>query len=437
MDLRDLARDDLAALGERLHARYQAFRARGLNLNLARGKPSTEQVELSSRLLDLPGPDDYLSRDGDDVRNYFGPPQGLPEARALFAGILGAPIEQIVLGDNSSLALMHDVIVYALLHGLPESPRPWSQDGPITFVCPAPGYDRHFGLCEGYGIKMISVPLTGHGPDMDVVEGLVADDPTIRGMWCVPRYSNPTGEVYSDETVERLAAMPTAAPDFRLFWDNAYAVHHLTANPQPLANILDASARHGHTNRPIIFASTSKVTLAGAGLAMLASSPDNVTWFLKHMGRRSIGPDKINQLRHVRYLQNEDGVHALMDQHRQILAPKFARVQEMFGELLSGTGTATWTEPTGGYFISLDVMDGCAKRVVSLAKDAGIAVVPAGQTFPYSNDPRDRNIRIAPSFPVLEEVEQAAEGLALCVLLAATEKLLAETAAPVSRETRL
>src|SRR5919206_319878 len=355
MDLRTLGTDDLVALRDRLRGRYADFRARDLTLNLARGKPSTEQVELSERLLELPGTDDYLSENGDDVRNYFGPPQGLPEARALFSGILGAPIEQIVLGDNSSLAMMHDVIVYALLHGLPDSPRPWSQDGSIAFLCPSPGYDRHFGLCEGYGIKMIPVPLTGHGPDLDVV---------------------------------------------------------------------DASARHGHPNRPFVFASTSKVTLAGAGLAMLASSPDNVRWYLKHAGRRSIGPDKINQLRHARFLRDEAGLRRLMDAHRQLLVPKFTRVQEMFGELLGGTGAATWSEPKGGYFISLDVMDGCAKRVVALANEAGIAVVPAGQTFPYGNDPRDRNIRIAPSFPTLDEVEQAAEGLALCVLLAATEKVL-------------
>jgi DNA-binding transcriptional MocR family regulator len=432
MDLRTLGTDDLAALRDRLRGRYAALRARGLSLNLARGKPSTEQVMLSEAMLDLPGTDTYLSKDGDDVRNYYGPAQGLPEARALFAGILDAPIEQIVLGDNSSLALMHDVIVYALLHGLCDSPRPWSQDGPITFLCPSPGYDRHFGLCDGYGIKMIPVPLTGQGPDMDVVEPLVASDPTIRAMWCVPKYSNPTGETYSDETVERLAAMKTAAPAFRLLWDNAYAVHHLTDDPPELANVLEASERHGHTNRPIIFASTSKVTLAGAGLAILASSPDNVAWYVKHAGRRSIGPDKINQLRHALFLKDETGVERLMQRHRELIAPKFARVHELFGELLTGTGAATWTEPKGGYFISLDVMEGCAKRVVGLAKEAGITVVPAGQTFPYSNDPRDSNIRIAPTFPSLDEVEQAAEGIGVCVLLAATEKLLEGRGAAVA-----
>ena len=428
MELTALATDDLASLRTRLHGRYLDFKARGLTLNLARGKPSTDQVALSEHLLDLPGTDDFISEAGDDVRNYFGDPQGLREARALFTGLLGAPIEQIVLGDNSSLAIMHDVIVYALLHGLCDSPRPWSQDGPITFLCPSPGYDRHFGLCEGYGIKMIPVPLTGHGPDLDVVEPLVADDPSIRGIWCVPMYSNPTGEVYSDEVVERLATMPTAAPDFRLFWDNAYAVHHLTDSPPRLANILEASARHGHPNRPFIFGSTSKITLAGAGIALFASSPENVRWYLKHAARRTIGPDKINQLRHARYLQNEAGIHALMEKHRQLLVPKFQRVQDMFGEMLSGTGAATWTEPRGGYFISLNVMAGCAKRVVKLANEAGITVVPAGQTFPYSQDPQDSNIRLAPSAPSIEEIELAAEGIALCTLLAASEKLLADRA---------
>lgn len=426
MDLHTLPTDTLLSLRDRLQGRYRDFRARGLTLNLARGKPSGEQLTLSQRLLELPGPYDAVSAAGDDVRNYFGETQGLSETRAIFTGLLGAPIEQIILGDNSSLALMHDVIVFALLFGLPESPRPWTKEEQITFLCPAPGYDRHFGLCEGFGIKMIPVPLTGSGPDLRLVEALAAEDPTIRGMWCVPRFSNPTGEVYSPETIERLAAMPTAAPDFRLFWDNAYGVHVLDDDAPELANVLDASARHGHPNRPFVFASTSKITLAGAGIGMTASSPENVRWLLGHMARRTIGPDKVNQLRHARFLRDRQGLHDLMQAHREILAPKFAKVHTMFSELLSGTGAATWTEPKGGYFISLDVMDGCAKRVVSLAKQAGIAVVPAGQTFPYSQDPRDSNIRLAPSFPSETEVEQAAEGIALCTLLAASEKVLAE-----------
>jgi len=428
MDLQSLSTEQLAAMRDRLQGRYQEFRARGLSLNMARGKPSSEQLDLSQRLLDLPGSDDAVSDAGDDVRNYFGEAQGLRETRAIFTDLVGAPIEQIILGDNSSLALMHDTIVYALLFGLPDGERPWSKEEQITFLCPAPGYDRHFGLCEGFGIKMIPIPMTGNGPDMDLVESLVASDPTVRGMWCVPRFSNPTGETYSPETVERLAKMPTAAPDFRLFWDNAYGVHTLTDTAPALANILELSAAHGHPNRPFVYASTSKITLAGAGIGMVATSPENVRWLLKHMGRRTIGPDKVNQLRHARFLKDKDGLLALMAEHRRILAPKFARVDNMFAELLTGTGAATWTKPEGGYFISLDVMDDCAKRVVALAKDAGVTVVPAGQTFPYSQDPRDRNIRIAPSFPSENEMEQAAEGIAICALLAATEKLLADRA---------
>ena len=425
MDLQSLPTDQLAALQERLQGRYQEFRARGISLNMARGKPSGEQLSLSQKLLELPGVDDATSESGDDVRNYFGEAQGLREARRVFTGLVGAPIEQIILGDNSSLALMHDVIAYATLFGLPSSPRPWSKEETITFLCPSPGYDRHFGLCEGFGIKMIPIPMTGTGPDMDMVEQLAGSDATVRGIWCVPRFSNPTGDVYSTETVQRLAAMQTAAPDFTLFWDNAYGAHILTDTAPELANILEATAAAGNPDRVFVFSSTSKITLAGAGIGMVATSPTNVTWLLKHMGRRTIGPDKVNQLRHARFLKDADGLAAHMQEHRKILAPKFARVHEMFSELLSGTGAATWTQPEGGYFISLDVMEGCAKRVVALAKEAGITMVPAGQTFPYSNDPRDTNVRIAPSFPSEKEVEQAAEGIALCTLLAATEKLLA------------
>jgi DNA-binding transcriptional MocR family regulator len=272
---------------------------------------------------------------------------------------------------------------------------------------------------------MITVPMTDDGPDLDVVERLVKDDAAIRGMWCIPKYSNPTGTVYSDETVERLAAMPTAAPDFRLFWDNAYAVHHLTAERIEIANIVEACARHGHPNRPFVFGSTSKVTLAGAGVAVVGSSPQNIAWYLKRMGRRTIGGDKVNQLRHVRFLRDRDGLLAHMDAHRAVIAPKFATVIETFTAHLAGSGIAAWTDPRGGYFISLDVLDGCAAAVVRLAKQAGVELTPAGATFPHGRDPRDRNIRIAPTYPDSASVALAAEGVALSVLVAATEKLLA------------
>jgi DNA-binding transcriptional MocR family regulator len=376
-------------------------------------------------LLDVLGTNDYLAADGSDCRNYGGL-QGLAEARALFTDLLGAPIDRIVAAGNSSLALMHDAIAYALWHGVPGGSAPWSASGPVTFVCPVPGYDRHFTICNGFGIRMVPVGLTGHGPDMDQVEPLVATDPGVKGMWCMPKYSNPTGEIYSADTIERLAAMPAAAPDFRLFWDNAYGVHHLTDTHHAIANMLDACARHGHPDRAFVFASTSKMTFAGAGVAAFGSSTANVQWWLRQLERRTIGPDKLNQLRHVRLLRDQAGMAAHMAAHATILAPKFQKVQSTFRELLGGTGVAAWTEPAGGYFISLDVLDGCASRVIDLAKAAGIAVVPAGSTFPDGHDPHDRNIRIAPSYPTLEEVSQAAEGLAVSVLLATSEALMSE-----------
>ncbi|MGO4124048.1 aminotransferase [Inquilinus sp. YAF38] len=418
--------DDLRAFRRQAGDRHAAFRARGLKLDSSRGKPSAEQLDLSNALLSLPGPDGYKAADGSDCRNYLGDVRGLPEARALFAPMLSAPAEQVLVGNNSSLTLMHDIVAFALLHGVPDGDRPWAAQGPITFLCPVPGYDRHFGICEGFGIRMIPVPLTGHGPDMDVVERLAAQDPSVKGLWAIPKYSNPTAETYSTETVERLAAMPTAAPDFRLFWDNAYAVHHLTDRPHVLSNILEACARRGHANRPFIFGSTSKITLAGAGLALFASSATNLDWARTHLSRQSIGPDKLNQLRHVRLLRDEAGIAALMERHRQIIVPKFQRVQAVFADHLGGSGVARWTEPEGGYFVSLDVRRGSARRTVALAQEAGVAMVPAGATFPYGRDPDDRNIRIAPTFPELPEVGLAAEGVALSVLVATSEAILAE-----------
>jgi DNA-binding transcriptional MocR family regulator len=427
--LSELRQDDLTAFRRRIEEQYDAFRARGLHLDLTRGKPSADQLDLSSGLLDLPGWGNYRAADGSDCRNYFGDPAGLPEARALFAPLLGAPPDQVLIGDNSSLALMHDAIVAALLHGVPTADKPagdvpWGRGEPIAFLCPSPGYDRHFALCEGFGIRMIPVALTGTGPDLAVVERLVAADPSIKGIWCVPKYSNPTGEIYAPETVARLAAMKTAAPDFRVFWDNAYAVHHLTETRHEIANMLEACARAGNPERVLVFASTSKITFAGAGLALLAASKANLAWFLRHAQRRSIGPDKLNQLRHVRLLQDHAGILALMDRHRRLLAPKFRAIDDSFARLLGGTGVAHWTKPDGGYFVSLDVTCGSATRVAALAAEAGIALVPAGRTFPNGEDPHDANLRLAPSFPSAGEVARAAEGVALSVLMAATETLL-------------
>ncbi|WP_026607674.1 aminotransferase class I/II-fold pyridoxal phosphate-dependent enzyme [Methylocapsa acidiphila] len=416
----DLSDADLEALRARVQDQYDAFRAQGLKLDMTRGKPAPEQLDLSSGLLALPGNADHFTEAGEDARNYGGL-QGLAEARALFAPMLGAPPDRVVVGNNSSLALMHDCIVWALLKGVVGSPRPWSKEAEVAFICPSPGYDRHFAICEEYGFRMLPVPMTGEGPDMDAVEALAAN-PAVKGMWCVPKYSNPTGEIYSAATVERLAAMKTGAPDFRLFWDNAYVVHHLTERRHEILNILEACARVGNADRAFVFASTSKVTLAGGGLAFFASSSANVKWLLARAGKRTIGPDKLNQLRHVRFLRDEAGILRLMDAHRALIAPKFAAVEEALERRLAGTGVARWTRPEGGYFISVDARKETAKRVVALAKDAGLALTPAGATWPFGQDPDDSSLRLAPTYPSLEEVRAASEGIALCILLAGIEK---------------
>jgi DNA-binding transcriptional MocR family regulator len=416
-----LRSDDVTASSRQLQADYDAFKARGLKLDLTRGKPSPAQLDLSNGLLSLPGEKDYVAEGAVDCRNYGGL-QGLVEVRRLFSEIMGAAPDQVVAANNSSLALMHDTVVYALLKGTCDSVAPWSQQGEISFLCPVPGYDRHFKICEDYGIRMIPVVLKDDGPDMEQVERLVSQDDSIKGMWCVPKYSNPTGTVYSDATIERLAAMKTAAPDFRIYWDNAYAVHHLTSERIEIANILDLCARHEHPNRAFVFASTSKITIPGAGLALFAASKDNVKWLLARFTPRTIGPDKINQLRHVRFLKDGAGIVQLMDRQRSLIAPKFHKVLDIFTEKLAHIPDVSWTHPKGGYFISLEVGKGCAKRVIALAKEAGVVLTPAGATHPYGKDPDDRTIRIAPTFPDLEEVAQAAEGVAICVLLAAAEK---------------
>jgi len=404
----------------KLRRSYEAFQKKGLKLNLTRGKPSSAQLDLSAGLLALPGEKDFMTEGATDCRNYGGL-QGLVEARRLFAGMLGAPAEQVVVANNSSLALMHDCVTYALLKGTCDGVAPWGKQGDIAFICPVPGYDRHFRICEDYGIRMIPLMLREDGPDMEEVERLVAGDASIKGMWCMPKYSNPTGVTFSSKVIERLAAMKTAAADFRLFWDNAYAVHHLTDERVEIANMLELCAKYGQPNRAFVFASTSKITLAGAGLALFAGSKDNVKWLLARMNPRTIGPDKLNQLRHVLFLKNEAGILELMDRHRALIAPKFRRVQAVFEEKLKGVAGVSWTRPKGGYFISLEVSKGCAKRVVTLAAEAGMELTPAGATHPYGKDPEDRTIRIAPTFPGLTEVGQAAEGVALCVQLAAAE----------------
>jgi DNA-binding transcriptional MocR family regulator len=423
MLLSDVSHGELAALHEEQTNAYNALLAKGLKLDLTRGKPSAAQLDLSNELLTLPGEGTYMDSTGTDCRNYGGL-QGLPAIRMIFAPLLNVPVDRLVAGDNSSLSIMHDSLVYALLKGTVDSVEPWSK-APIKFICPVPGYDRHFALCEQYGIEMIPVPLSQDGPDLDQVRRLVAEDRSIKGMWIVPMYSNPTGAIYTAEVTRALLEMP-AAGDFRMFWDNAYAVHHLTDAETPALDVLTMAAEAGHPNRIFLFASTSKITFAGAGVSFFASSASNVDWYLKNLSKRTIGPDKINHLRHALYLKGADGVAALMRRHREILAPKFEQVTSILSKRLGDYLGATWTDPEGGYFVSLDVADGTATRVVELAKQAGIAMTGAGAAFPYGRDPRDRNIRIAPSFPSPDEVAAAIDGLATCVLLAATEKLLSE-----------
>jgi len=431
-ELKDLPLAELRAFHDKARRAYDEFRDSGLKLDMTRGKPASDQLDLSNALLRLPDNVDYTLADGTDARNYGGSPQGIAEARELFTTMLGAAAEQIVIGNNSSLALMHDCILYAMMKGVPGSQRAWKDEDKIAFLCPVPGYDRHFAICEEYGIEMIPVELTGSGPDMDEVERLAAD-PSVRGMWCVPKYSNPTGENYSDETVRRLAVMETGAPDFRLFWDNAYALHLLTEPRAEILNMLEECAKAGNPDRAFVFGSTSKITFGGGGLALFASSPANVAWLLKRMSKRSIGPDKLNQLRHVRYLKSNEGLEALMERHCALIRPKFEAVYEAFDRHLAGTGAATWTKPGGGYFVSVDAVDGCAARIIELAGEAGIALVPPGATFPYGKDPRDRNIRVAPTYPGLDEVTKASEGIALSILVGVTEKLLRDAEQPASQ----
>ncbi len=412
---------ELAAFIEEQRAAYDAFQGRGLKLDLTRGKPSSAQLDLADRLLQLPTT--VKDADGVDVRNYGGL-NGLRQLREMFAELLWVEPEQVVAGGNSSLTMMHDTLVQLLLHG-PVDGQPWSRQDTIRFICPVPGYDRHFTMLASYGIEMVTVDMLEDGPDVDAIESLVASDPSIVGMWIVPTYANPAGSVISHEKAARLVAMPTAAPDFKILWDNAYAFHHLTEDEAKSVDILSLASAAGHPERPIMFASTSKITYAGAGVAVLAASAANVQWYLKHIQFASIGPDKVNQLRHVEFFGSAQGVRDHMLKHRAILAPKFAAVDEALTSTLAGLGVASWTRPTGGYFVSLDVPDGCATRVVQLAKGAGIALTPAGASFPHGKDPRDRNIRLAPSFPELEEVRTAMAGVATCVALAAAEHLVA------------
>lgn len=420
--LRSLSADELATFLAAQQEAYAALQARDLGLDLTRGKPSSAQLDLSDALLDLPT--STTDATGTDVRNYGGL-EGLAQLREIFAELLEVETAQLICGGNSSLTMMHQALTYLLLWGGPGSERAWKDEPVVKFVCPVPGYDRHFSMLADFGIEMVTVPMHDDGPDVEAVAALVADDPAVKGMWVVPTYANPTGSVVSPDVARALMSMPSAAPDFRVFWDNAYALHHLSDDEVRSADALGLAAEAGNPDRPVMFASTSKITWAGAGVAFMAMSEANKAWFLRHLSMASIGPDKVNHLRHVQLFGDAEGVREHMRKHRALIAPKFAAVDGALTGTLEGLEIAEWTRPTGGYFVNLDVLDGTATRVVELAKQAGIALTPAGASFPHGQDPRDRNIRLAPTFPPLEQVETAMAGVATCVALAAAEQLSA------------
>lgn len=421
IDVSAIDKEALASAAETAKKEYADYQAQGLKLDVTRGKPCAAQLDLSEGILEVLKTGDHSTDTEGDLRNYGGAAKGLAELRAIFSPLLGVPADQLVVRDNSSLSLMYQCVQASFFHS-PEGGAGWGSEK-VKFLAPAPGYDRHFTVCSHLGVELVLVPLTDEGPDMDVVERLVADDASIKGIWCVPKYSNPTGITYSDDVVRRLASMPVAAEDFRIYWDNAYAIHHVRSTHDELLDILPECAKAGNPDRAFVFGSTSKVTFAGAGISFFGSSPKNVDWFVHNDGFRSIGPDKINQLRHLRFFGDTAGVEAHMDKHRAIIEPKFDAVLNRLDKDLSSLGVARWTDPNGGYFISLDVVPGTAKRVVQLAKEAGVALTPAGATFP-GEDPFDENIRLAPTMPTPEELEPAMAVVTTCVVLAAAEKLL-------------
>ncbi len=424
---RSMTQEQLLAERDALQKEYVEWKKMGLKLDMSRGKPCREQLELSMPMLYMDSLNDMLDEKGIDVRNY-GQLAGIPEARELFADMLGVLPKEVIVGGNSSLNMMYDMFTRAMLFGFPESPCPWKDCGTIKFLCPVPGYDRHFAICQQMGIEMINVPMTPTGPDMDQVEKLVAADPQIKGIWCVPKYSNPQGITYSDETVRRFARMKTAAPDFKIFWDNAYCMHHLTDHPDQLLNLMEESKRCKTEDRVLMFASTSKITFAGAGIAVFASSEKMVEYVKQLMNIQIISYDKVAQLRHVRFLKDINHMTAHMKQQSSVIAPKFRAVLDLFEEELGSLGIAEWTKPNGGYFISFDAMNGCAKRIVGRCMEAGVILTPAGATYPYGLDPEDRNIRIAPTYPPIDELLQAAKLFCLCVKLTSVEKLLEQAA---------
>jgi len=412
--------EDLKNRLKELLNKYENFKSRNLKLDISRGKPCPEQLDLSMEMLNIT---EYTSSDGTDCRNY-GLVDGLPEAKKLFAELLDVSPSEVIVGGNSSLAIMHDIIMRAMLLGVPGSEKPWGKLPYVKFLCPSPGYDRHFAICELFGIEMISVEMKNDGPDMDAIEQYVKDDESIKGIWCTPIYSNPQGITYSDDVVRRFASMKTKAKDFCIFWDNAYFVHHLSDREDKLLNILEECKKAGNPDRPYIFCSTSKITFAGAGVAAVASSETNIASLKKQLSIQTIGPDKLNQLRHVLFFKNKEGIINHMKKHRNILKPKFDTVLDILDKELGKKNIAKWNNPHGGYFISLDTLDGCASKSVKMALDAGVTFTKAGATYPYGKDPRDRNIRIAPTYPPISELKEAIELLCTCIEINSIMKIL-------------
>jgi len=419
-----MTKEELASFKSENEKRYSDFKAQGLCLNMARGNPCKEQLELSVDMLRVFDDGNFVSECGTDVRNY-GVPDGIPEAKKLFSDMIGVGTDEIIIFGNSSLNAMYWTVQCAFNKGVLGS-KPWSEYDKVKFLCPVPGYDRHFKVTEFFGVEMINIPMTASGPDMDMIESLVEKDDTIKGIWCVPQYSNPDGICYSDETVKRFAALRPAAKDFRIFWDNAYCIHHLTDKPKCILNILDEAKKAGNENIVYIFGSTSKITFPGAGVAVMGASRENVDELKKYLGISIISYDKMNQLRHVRFFGTFENMLEHMKKHMSIIAPKFRLVCDKLEKEIASLGIGQWTTPQGGYFISFNAPAGCAKRIVQLCSEAGVTLTGAGATFPHGIDPEDKNIRLAPTYPSVEDLGKAMDLFVICVKIAAAEKLLSE-----------